>query len=259
MHELNAIITIAFRDFTKLIRDRLRLAATFVFPVIFIGVLGGGLNASFGDRLGFDFLSFVFAGVLAQTMFQSAAAGVISLIRDRETDFSKELFVAPVSRHGVIFGKILGEALVALVQGVGIIVFGLIIGVSLDVSLIARMAPVIFGAALLGGSFGILILGNIREQRTATQIFPFVIFPQMFLAGVFNPINDFPPFFRLLSSVIPMRYPVDLLRGIYYGASEEASRAVASGVLFNLSIMALMFVVFLVLGTYFFVRNERNR
>ena len=104
MQTLNAVITIAFRDVTKLIRDRIRLIASLIFPVIFIGVLGGGLNASFGSSLGFSYLTFVFTGVLAQTMFSSTASGVIFLLQDRETDFSKELFVAPVSRSVIVLG-----------------------------------------------------------------------------------------------------------------------------------------------------------
>jgi hypothetical protein len=38
--EVNAILTIAFRDFSKLIRDRFRLLSSLIFPLIFIGVLG---------------------------------------------------------------------------------------------------------------------------------------------------------------------------------------------------------------------------
>src|SRR3989344_7067656 len=90
--EFSAIATIAYRDFTKLLRDRPRLIAGFIFPVLFIGVLGSSLNATIGRDIGFNFLAFVFTGVFAQSLFQSSAAGVISLIQDRENDFSQELF-----------------------------------------------------------------------------------------------------------------------------------------------------------------------
>ena len=120
------MLAIAHRDFVKLLRDRTRLVSDFVFPLIFIGVLGSSLQAGFGDVGGFNFLTFVFTGVLAQTLWQSSALGVISLIEDRENDFSQEIFVSPISRYSIVFGKILGESLVALPQGVGIIVFGLL-------------------------------------------------------------------------------------------------------------------------------------
>jgi ABC-2 type transport system permease protein len=257
MKEINAIITIAYRDLTKLLRDKLRLAASFVFPLVFIGVLGGGLSGSFSGKLNFEYLPFIFVGVLAQTMFQSSAAGVISLIRDREMDFSRELFVAPVSRAGVVVGKIVGESLVSMVQGAGIVIFGFIIGVPLSLKILLVATPVAFMAALLGGSFGILVLGNVREQRTTAQLFPFIIFPQFILAGVFNPVKDFPPVLALMSKITPMTYPVDLMRGIYYGSAH--AELYSRSPMLNITLIAGLFLVFLTAGTWLFVRKEKNR
>ena len=124
-----AIATIAYRDLVKFLRDPARMVAGFVLPLILIWVLGGTMRANVGAGLGYDYLVFTFTGVLAQTLFQSAAAGVISLIEDREDDFSQELFVSPISRYAIIFGKILGESTVAIVQGIGITLFAVVIGV----------------------------------------------------------------------------------------------------------------------------------
>ena len=114
--ELHSILALAQRDLTKLLRDRARLITTVIFPFIFIGALGGTLSANFGRAPGFDFLTLTFTGVYAQTLFQSTAMGMISLVIDRENDFSQELFIAPVSRYTIIAGRILGETLVALPQ-----------------------------------------------------------------------------------------------------------------------------------------------
>src|SRR5512136_1181546 len=126
MSEANAIVAISFRDLMKLVRDPARIAVTFVFPLLFIGFLGGSMQSNFGRSAGYDFLSFVFTGVLAQTIFQSTAMGVISLIEDRQNDFSQEMFVSPISRYSIIFGKILGETLVAFPQGAVIVAFALL-------------------------------------------------------------------------------------------------------------------------------------
>lgn len=259
MHELNAILTIAFRDVIKFLRDRTRILSTFVFPLIFIGVLGGGLQASLGDKVGYNFLAFIFVGVFAQTLFQSTASGVIWLIEDRTNDFSQELFVSPISRYSIIFGKILGESSVAMIQGAGIIVFGLIIGIALTLQQIMFLIPVGLVSCLLGGAFGVLVLSNLKSSRTASQIFPFIIFPQFFLAGVFNPIKDLPGYLLILSKITPMTYAVDLVRGVYYFGQPEYTELVLASPLVNLAIIAVLFSVFLVLGTYLFVRHERNR
>ena len=92
-HELNAILAIAGRDVTKLLRDRTRIIFSFMFPLIFIGILGQSLQANVASSLGFNLLLFTFIGVTAQTLFQSSASGIISLVTDRDSDFAQDMFV----------------------------------------------------------------------------------------------------------------------------------------------------------------------
>jgi ABC-2 type transport system permease protein len=257
--QVNAVLTIAYRDLLKLLKDRERLISSLVFPFVLIGLLGGTLQAGLGGAVGFNVLTFTFTGVYIQTLFQSASLGVISLLEDRENDFSQELFVSPVSRYSIIFGKVLGESLVSMVQGLGIVLFALVIGIRFGGAQLAGLVVVGLAACFVGGAFGIIILANLRSQRAANQLFPFVFLPQFFLAGVFNPIQRLPLHLEALSRISPMRYPVDLMRGVFYGGQEEYAKVVVDPVLLNVLAMAAMFGVFLVIGTWLFVRNERNR
>jgi ABC-2 type transport system permease protein len=259
MREFNAIIVIAFRDVMKFLRDRPRILATFIFPFIFISVLGGSLQSNLGGEVGFNFLTFVFTGIIAQTLFQSAAGGIISLVEDRENDFSQEMFVSPVSRYSIIIGKIVGESVVAYLQVIGVIVFGLIIRVPIDFSRLLLLIPAGAVVCLLGGAFGVLVMSQLNNQRSANQIFPFLLFPQFFLAGVFTPVKNLPLYLLVLSRISPMTYGVDLVRGIYYSGRPEFNRLVIFNPFINLAIVGALFLVMLTVGTYFFVRNERNR
>lgn len=255
--EIWAAAAVSYRDVLKFLRDRTRIVATFVFPVIFVIVLGQSFNT--GANFGFDFRTFVFIGVLGQTVFQSAALGIISLIEDRESDFSQEIFVAPISRYTIIGGKIGGESLVALVQGLFILLFGFLIGVPLGLGQLAAMLPAAVAACLFGGAFGLVVMANLGSQRSANQVFPFLIFPQFFLAGVFNPIAEFGPVLSLLSILSPMRYPIDLLRGIYYLGDPAYDAIVLWPPPVNAAIMIVLTVVLVAVGTTLFVRRERNR
>lgn len=259
MSQISPILAIAFRDIVKFVRDPARLAATFIFPIIFIGILGGSFAANLGEGFGFDYIAFTFTGVLGQTLFQSTADGIISLIDDRENDFSQEMFVSPISRYSIVVGKIVGESLVALTQGVGIILFGLLIGVQMSAGQVASLLPVALLCCLMGGAFGILVLANLSSRRVASQIFPFIMLPQFFLAGVFNPIKVLPPYLEILSLISPMRYAIDLTRGVFYAGQPDYAQVVLQPPIVNIAIMTAMFVVFLVIGTLLFVRRERNR
>ena len=244
--ELHSVLALAQRDLTKLLRDRARLITTVIFPFIFIGALGGTLSASFGRAPGFDFLTLTFTGVYAQTLFQSTAMGMISLVIDRENDFSQELFIAPVSRYTIIAGRILGETLVALPQALAILAFGLVIGIPMSLGQISGLIGTGVIVAFFGGAFGVLILAFLNNQRAANQIFPFIFLPQFFLAGVFT-------------RIAPLRYAVDFVRGVFYAGTTDYPHVVLQDPAANFAIIGPAFLACLVVGTFFFVRSERNR
>ncbi len=259
MTELSAILVIAHRDLIKLLRDRLRVFADFALPISLVLLLGPALQAGFGSPGGVDLTTFVFTGVLAQTVWQSAALGVISLVADREEDFSQEIFVSPVSRYSIVIGKILGESLVALPQALAIMLVGMVIGVPLSPLALLALLPIVFAMALFGGTFGLLVLSRIQSQRTASQIFPFVMLPQFFLAGVFTPIHDLPPVLAVASALAPMRYAVELVRNTFYELQPGLISPEIAPAAINLAVIGGMVVVFVALGTALFVRAERNR
>jgi ABC-2 type transport system permease protein len=259
MNEIGPVIAIAQRDLMKLLRDRPRLITTLVSPLLLVGVLGSSLQANLGRSVGFNFLAYTFTGVLGMTLFQSSAQGVISLINDRENDFSQEMFVSPISRYSIIFGKILGESLVALPQGAAIIAFAFIIGIRASAVQLGGVVVASLLICLVGGAFGILVLSNLSSEQMAGQVFTFVMLPQYFLAGIFYTIKVLPPYLAVLSDISPMRWSVDLLRGAFYAGRPEAAATVLDPAPLDLAVMAAMFLAFLVIGTALFVRSERNR
>jgi len=259
MKETNAIIAIAYRDLIKFLRDPIRMASTFIFPLIFIGILGGSFQTSLGNEIGYNFLTFTFTGVLAQALFQSSAMGLISLIEDRENDFSQEMFVSPISRYSIILGKVFGESLVSLTQGIGIVAFAIIIGIQLSIAQVLALAPVALIICFFGGAFGVIIMATLNSQRAANQVFPYIMLPQYFLGGVFIPIQNLPWYLDFFSRISPMRYAVDLARSIFYVGLPEYSAVVLQGPLFNMGIIVVLFGGFLMVGTFLFVRKEKNR
>lgn len=259
LREFNAILTIAYRDFLRFLRDPSRLIGTLILPILFVGGLGGGLQATLGAHTGYNFLALVFTGVFAQTLFQSTAFGMISLIEDRDNDFTQEIFVSPISRYSIIFGKITGESVVALAQAIVVVLFGFVLGIPMTIATALALIPVGLIVCLLGGSFGLILLSLFGSQRAANQILPFLIFPQFFTAGVFNPIPTHPWILVLISLISPLRYGVDLTRGVYYLGQPAYSQLVIFSPLVNLLLIAGLFLICLVIGTTLFVRSERNK
>jgi ABC-2 type transport system permease protein len=157
-----------------------------------------------------------------------------------------------------VSGRVLGESLVALTQGIGVVAFGLLFGIRMSPVQLAALIPTAVACCLLGGAFGLVALAALPNQRAALQVFPFVILPQYFLAGVVAPLRGLPGYLQLVSWLMPLRYPVDLIRAAFYSGRPEYGQAVTAPPLLNATVMAVLFVVFVVLGALIFEHRERN-
>lgn len=237
----------------------MRIIFSFVFPFIFIGILGQSLQSNVGGQLGINLLLFTFLGVMAQTFFQSTASGVISLVADRENDFAQEMFVAPIPRWAIIVGKIAGESSVSFLLTIGIFILAIVLQIPVDWTRLLLIMPIGFLLAFLGGCFGVLIMSNLSGQQSAQQIFPLVIFPQFFLAGIFSPITKLPPFLFILSRISPLTYAVDFFRGLYFWGKPEYSKIILYPPWIDFTIIVFMSVLLLLLGTRIFISKEQNR
>jgi ABC-2 type transport system permease protein len=257
--ELSALGIIAQRDVIKLIRDRPRLAVNLAFPVLLIAGLGGLLQATVGRVTGLSTITLSFTGVLAASLFQSAAAGMISIVEDRENDFSRELFIAPVSRLALLAGKISGESAVALFQGVLITGFALLFGVRMTGWQLLGLAGTGLASCALGAAFGLATIAALPSQRSAMQIFQFLIIPQYVLGGVLVPLANAPRLLADVAWLMPMRYCVELTRAVFYAGSSGYRQVVTVSPAVDLVVIGALIVLLLTAGAWLFSYRERVR
>jgi len=258
-HELSGLAIIAQRDVIKLLRDRPRLAVNLAFPILLIGGLGSVLQPTVGRVTGLDAVTLAFTGVLAASLFQSAAAGMISIVEDRENDFSRELFVTPVARLTLVAGKVAGETLVALCQGIFITLAAVAFGVRMSPGQLAMLLAPALACCLLGGAFGLATIAALPNQRSAMQIFQFLIIPQYVLAGVLVPLSGQSAFIDAVGCVMPLRYAVELSRAVFYAGTPGYAQVVATGPALDVVAIAGLTAVFLIMGALVFDYRERTR
>ena len=121
--ELRGIYIIWLREIIRWWRSRVRAVSSMAIPFMWLVVLGTGLSATLrpigvglGQNKEFNYLVFIFPGILAQTIIFSSVFGALSIVYDREFGFFKEIFVAPISRASIVLGKALGSATTATFQ-----------------------------------------------------------------------------------------------------------------------------------------------
>jgi ABC-2 type transport system permease protein len=257
--ELSALAAIAQRDLVKLLRDRPRLAVNLAFPVLLVAGLGSMLEPTVGRVTGVSAVTLAFTGVLPATLFQSTAAGMISIAEDRENDFSRTLFVAPVARLTLLAGKICGEAVVASFQGGCVVAFAAAIGVPVSAGRLAALALPWLACCLLGGAFGLLVMASLPNQRSAMDVFQFLIIPQYVLGGVLVPLRGVAGYLDVIAGAMPLRYAVDLVRGVLLSGSPGYRQVVTTSPAVDAAVIAALSAAAMTAGTLIFTYRERAR
>jgi ABC-2 type transport system permease protein len=158
--------------------------------------------------------------------------------------------VAPVSRVSIVLGRIAGGITTALIQGIFILAISFLIGFRLSSFLVLPVAlifMVLISVTFLG--LGLIFASKMRDMQGFSIVMNFVIFPLFFLSGALYPLENFPVWLRVLSSIDPLTYGIDGLRGIMIGQSSYP-------VVFNLGIMVAFSLIMIFLGAYFFEKSE---
>jgi ABC-2 type transport system permease protein len=257
--EVNATFAIAWREVLRAIKSPSSIAFTVIFPVIFMGVLGGSISQNLGGALPYAYLPFMLIGMVANTLYQGTIVGVTNLVEERENDFTAELFVAPISRYAVLLGKIIGSGIASLISLVGIIAMIFVMQIPMSVGDLLRviaLAPIL---ALAGGSLGVFFIGFVQDPKTAGAGVALLVFPQIFLSGALIPTAGSTGILGALAHLMPMTYSIDLARNIFYAGKPEAVFTVLNSPWLDLAVTVGFFLVFTIVGTYMFVRADRNR
>jgi ABC-2 type transport system permease protein len=257
--EANAVITIAARDIRLAFKSPAQLGMAVVMPLIMMGMLGGSLAQNMAGALDFDYGQFMLVGMLVNMVFMFTVMGMASLVDDEVTDFTQEMLISPISRYSIVIGKIFGSSFGAVVSLAGTLGVGLAMGFTLHPGqwlLILALSPLL---CLSAGALAMLIIGLIKNQKTANIAVMLVTMPQMFLSGAIIPIAHSSGILLLLNRLMPMTYCLDLVRAVVYAGTPEYDSVVLFNPLVNCLAIVTLTIVCLLIGTFFFARTEKNR
>lgn len=210
---------VAYRDLLNFVSDRFRMLASLTFPLLFLAIFGGGFSNVIGSMAGgVDIVQFMYPGIIAQAVLTTSLFAGVSVVSDREAGFLREILVAPLSRAGIVLGKATGSAAVALVQVLVLLVIAPIVDVPVDVTTVALLIPSVVVLSLVLSGLGILIGSFARSQQGFQLLMQMLVFPMIFLAGVFFPVDSVPLWMEVASKVNPVTYGVDAIRQVLLGS-----------------------------------------
>jgi len=151
-------------------------------------------------------------GVILQLVTMLLTA--FSIVREKENGTLEQLMVTPVSRLGLIVGKLVPYGVVGIIETISVII----------VMRVLFQVPVAGSLLLLGGftliflcttlGLGLLISTVARNQMEALQVAFLVILPSILLSGFIFPQENMPYPIYVIGQFVPVTYFIRILRGI---------------------------------------------
>lgn len=219
---VDTLFALCWRELLRFARERSSLYATLARPLLWLVVLGSGMQNAFRDQTGVSYAAFMLPGIMTMTILFGGLFSGVSTVWDRELGFLKEILVAPISRLEIVLGKLLAGTLVTSLQAMITLAFAPLIGVR-----IAPLAVVWVTLLVLLTSSGVVALalaiaGRMRSFEGFSNFANLVALPLFFLSGAMYPIENAPPWLKPVVWINPMTYAVDAMRQVMLGVAHHA-------------------------------------
>jgi ABC-2 type transport system permease protein len=215
--ELRAIKIVWKRELIRYRSDRIRIATTLVQPLLFLFVLGSGLQTlSAASTHGVDLKTFIYPGILCISVMFTAMFSAASIVWDREFGFLREMMVAPVRRSSIVIGKCLGGATVASFQGVIVLCLAGLVHVPYAPTLILGVFALQVLLAFAITAFGVMVAARITQMQSFMGVMQMVVMPMFFISGALFPVSGLPGWLAVLNRLDPLTYAVDPMRRLVF-------------------------------------------
>ncbi|MCU0870130.1 MAG: ABC transporter permease [Burkholderiales bacterium] len=215
------VLAVLERELLKLSRQRTRLVAALVRPLIWLLVIGSGMGAvvQFPGAADVPYRQFLAPGVVAMTLLFGAMLSALTMVYDKESGVMRMLVVAPFAHGWIVVAKAAAAAVSALAQALLLVLALALLG---DLPWATTTLVGLGGALVLGAlacaALGMLVATFTRTLDNFAALMNFVIFPVFFLSGALYPLDRLPDWLRLAGRANPFSYAVDLLKHALLGA-----------------------------------------
>jgi len=210
---MRAIKAILVRNLTNFTRDKLKLFFTIFMSVVFLFIFSFVVKST---ATGLEQpMNYLISGIIIMTVFQSALNNSMNILEDISSGFMKEILVSPIPRWQISIGQILSSSVVALLQGlIIIIIMGLFMGLNTDLFHFIEMLGVMILVGITFSSVGLYLATLTKSSTTFQLMISIVVMPLTFLSGAFIPTTVMPGFLLPIVYINPLTYTTSIFRYI---------------------------------------------
>ena len=199
----------------KLMHDPTELISRAVQPILWLGIFGEALSKVRAiPTQGFTYLQFITPGILTQSVVFVAIFYGLYIIMDRDTGILQKLLVTPTPRIALVWGKMISAGLRGLTMAVVVVIFALILGVQLNISILSILGIILIvmlGAAVFTG-LSMIIASIVKTRERFMGIGQVITLPLFFASNAIYPISIMPGWMQVVANINPLSYMVNGLR-----------------------------------------------
>jgi len=189
------------RELVRFWRQKSRVMSVVASPLIFWLLIGYGSND----------LARYYSGTLVLTVMFSAIFSTISIIEDRREGFLLSMLVSPAPRISLVLGKILGAATLGWIQGLMLLAFAPLAGVSIKPLEVAWVVAALFLISFTLTGLGFAIAWKMDSTAAFHGIMMLLLVPMWMVSGALFPMATAHGWVRALMWVNPLTYSISLL------------------------------------------------
>ena len=160
---------------------------------------------------------FMIPGIVALLLLViTTNLSAMAIVREKEVGTLEQLNVTPLARWELIAGKLLPYAFIGIID----VVLVLIVAIYWFEVPMRGSIPLLFGMCLiyllstLGLGLFVSTISQTQQQAMMTTIF-FFMMPMLYLSGFIFPIENMPKWIQPFTYLIPLRYFLVIVRGIF--------------------------------------------
>jgi ABC-2 type transport system permease protein len=160
---------------------------------------------------------FMIPGIVALLLLLvTTNMSAMAIVREKELGTLEQLNVTPLARWELITGKLLPYALVGIVDVVLVLIVALLwfeVPMRGSVLLLFAMS-LVYLLTTLGLGLFVSTISATQQQAMMTTTF-FFLTPMIYLSGFIFPIENMPSWIQPVTYLIPLRYFLVILRGLF--------------------------------------------
>jgi ABC-2 type transport system permease protein len=218
------VATFCLVELQKLRHDRTELFTRAVQPILWLLVFGETFNRIHAIPTGnVPYLDFLAPGIIAQSGLFIAIFYGIQIIWERDAGMLTKLLVTPTPRSAFVLGKAFAAGIRAIAQVFFVLAAAALLGVALTydpLRILGTLAAVALGAAFFS-CLSMSIAGIVLKRDRLMGIGQMITMPLFFASNALYPVTIMPGWVRALSTVNPLTYEVDALRGLLLGTDAD--------------------------------------